>query len=67
LKGSAPHQSRWFFKVQRPAVLAAGEFGRWAGREKVALISFGYQNIFATSVSFDSGKQSTLSVSRNNI
>lgn len=33
---------------------------RWAGREKVALISFGYQNIFAISVSFDSGKRSTL-------
>ena len=28
----------------------------WAGRKKVALISFGYQNIFATSLSFDSGK-----------
>jgi len=36
---------------------------RWAGREKVALISFGYQNIFATSVSFDSGKKSTLKTS----
>ena len=28
----------------------------WAVREKVVLISLGYQNIFATRLSFDSGK-----------
>jgi hypothetical protein len=37
----------------------AAEAGRWAGGEKVALISFGYQNIFATRLSYDVGKIST--------
>jgi len=37
LKGSAPHQSRWFLKVQRSAVLAAGEFG--VGLTKIVSMS----------------------------
>jgi hypothetical protein len=41
-------------KLNRPQPTAAHLAVRWAGREKVALISFGYQNIFATCVSFDS-------------
>ena len=36
--------------------IRTSQAGRWAGREKVALISFGYQNIFTTSVSLDTGK-----------
>ena len=39
-----------------PVVFPSGHAERWAGRETVALFSFGYQNIFATSLSFDSGK-----------
>jgi len=42
--------------LYRPNTYLHKWWARRSGREKVALISFGYQNIFATRLSFDSGK-----------
>jgi len=54
-------KSHLFYNFQGHSKLfPAPHSRRWAGREKVALFSFGYQNIFATSLSFDSGKISEL-------
>jgi hypothetical protein len=51
---------RAYTKRSSRRIVVVADSHDWAGREKVALISFGYQNIFATRLSFDSGKISVM-------